>query len=116
MNGNDLDEAEYIIKLLKSLPEEKQKEQLLIVVSSVMTWMRTPKKLKKNMPKKTEQDDSETEEMLLSKIREVESETEDDPLNPGNKVLYFQDKDFNLRVPSTKYQQVKTLEMVALSA
>ncbi len=49
-------------------------------------------------------------------MREDESETEDDPSNPANKVLYFLDKDYQMRVPLPRYQQLKTLEMLALSA
>jgi len=70
------------------------KNQTLILVTSCMTWVRTPKKLRKQFPKKNVGDDSELEESMASKLREDESETEDDPANPGNKVLYFLDKDF----------------------
>lgn len=49
-------------------------------------------------------------------MRDDESETEDDPKNPGNKVLFFTDSDFQQRVPSPRFQQIKTLEMMALAA
>ena len=71
----------------------QQKEQLVILVTSVMTWIRTPKKLKKNRPKRQEIDDSDAE-AEANRQKEDESETEDEPGKPDNKVLYFLDKDF----------------------
>jgi hypothetical protein len=47
-----------------------------------MTWVNTPKKLKKNFPKKVYEDGNVVK-------REDESETEDD-----SGVLYFTDKEF----------------------
>jgi hypothetical protein len=58
-----------------------------------MTWINTPKKFKKNFPKKVDEDGQE------SGLREDESETEDE----SNKVLYFTDKDFQQRSPPPKY-------------
>ena len=54
------------------------------MVTSVMTWINTPKKLKKNFPKKVDEDG------LANGYREDESENEEE----SNKVLYFTDKDF----------------------
>jgi hypothetical protein len=65
----------------------------LILVSSVLTWNNTPRKLKKNLPKK-QVEESDVDETAKSILREDESETEDDPTIPGNKVLYFNDTDF----------------------
>ena len=45
-------------------------------------------------------------------LREDESDTEGD----NNKVLYFTDKDYQMRAPAPKYQQVKTIEMLAMAA
>ena len=118
--GANYDEAEYVIKTLKQQGEDNPngnclKDQTLIIISSVMTWINTPKKLRKHFPKKST-DDSDIDEDQHKKLREDESETEDDPSNPGNKVLYFTDQDFASRVPSPRYQQVKTLEQLAMSA
>lgn len=99
MNCSSLDEIEYIIKSLKQNSEDNtsssspQKEQTLIIVSSVMTWINTPKKLKRHFPSK-KADESDIEEHEKNKLRDDESETEDDPSNPGNKVLYFTDNEF----------------------
>ena len=64
------------------------KEQTLVLLSSVMTWVNTPRK-----PKKAGEGE--------------DSENEDD---------YFTDKDFNLRTPSPRYQQIKTIETMAMAA
>lgn len=84
--SGQLEEIEYVLKILKdthSSPQPDQKEQTLVLVSSVMSWANTNKKLKKNFPKKPTDDDP------ADALREDESETEDDPANSGNKVLYF---------------------------
>jgi hypothetical protein len=88
-NTEDFEEVEYILKLMRS--EEAGKEQIVVVISNVMTWMNTPMKLMKHFPKQVPED-SDVEEM--NTVREDESETEDDPLNPANKVLYFTDADY----------------------
>ena len=63
-----------------------------------MTWLNTAKKLKKNFPAKVVEEGS-----LSSRLRDDESETEDDPSNPASKTLYYTDKDFNLRAPQPRY-------------
>lgn len=118
LNCGSFEEVEYVIKSLKQLGEENpnQKEQTLIIVTSVMTWINTPKKLKKHFPKKQVDDSDAEEDNSRPHLRDDESETEDDPTNLGNKVLYFTDQDFQQRVPSPRYQQIKTIEMMAMSA
>ena len=61
MNTQDSEEVEYIIKMLKS-PEfqTEEKQRTLVLVSSVMTWLNTPKKLLKNFPRpKVDESDAE---------------------------------------------------------
>ena len=82
-----LDDIESIIKIIKDFHTSQSnaselKEQTIVLVTSVMTWVNTPKKLKKNFPKKVDEDGNVVK-------REDESETEDD-----QGVLYFTDKDF----------------------
>lgn len=67
-----------------------------------MTWINTPKKILKIKVKK-EIEDSEADEDA-KRLKSDESETEDDINNPGNKVLYFLDKEFQGRVPAPRYQ------------
>ncbi len=61
----------------------------MILISSVMTWINTPKKFKKNRPKpKVEDSDIEDSKFLGKFSDESDSEALDD------KVLYFTDKEF----------------------
>jgi hypothetical protein len=96
MNSSDFEEVEYIIKMLKS-PEFQQdeKERTLVIVSSVMTWLNTPKKLKKNFPK-PKVEDSDTEH-TVNKKRPDESDSDGKAKHhvPDNeKVLYFTDAEY----------------------
>ena len=103
-----LDEIDQVVKAVKehhSTPTSFAKEQTLILVSSVMTWISTPKKQKKDYPSKV----NDNGEPIL---REDESDNEGD----NSKVLYFTDKDYQRRAPAPKYQQVKTIEMLAMAA
>ena len=94
LNGS-LDDIEKVVKVIKDHHSEQKsdmKEQTLVLVSTVMTWIDTPKKVSKNPAK------------------EDESETEED------KASYFSDQDYSQRVPSPKYQQIKTIEIMAMAA
>lgn len=54
MSGG-LDEIEQVIKIIKDLhssPTPDMKDQSVVLVTSVMTWVNTPRKLKKNFPAK----------------------------------------------------------------
>ena len=81
LNGN-LDDIEKVVKLIKDYHSEQKgemKEQTLVLVSTVMTWINTPKKMKKEGSKQS----SAAEEG--SQAKDDESENEED------KVLYFTD-------------------------
>ena len=96
MNTQDSEEVEYIIKMLKS-PEfqTEEKERTLVLVSSVMTWLNTPKKLLKNFPR-PKVDESDAEKSQIKK-RSDESDTDGKSKHhvPDNeKVLYFTDAEF----------------------
>ena len=80
-------------------------------------WTGTALKLKKHQPKRPVEDsDPDVSAALQQSLLEEESETEDDPSDPGNKVLYFTDTDYAQRVPPPKYQQVKAIENMAMAA
>lgn len=80
-----MDEVEHVLKLIKAYQSgEGPKEQTLVLVTSVMTWANTPKKLAKKFVKSAIDEDNE------------ESDGEND-------VLYFTDKDYQLRNPPPKY-------------
>ena len=96
MSSNDYEEVEYIIKMLKS-PEFQQddKERTLVIVSSVMTWLNTPKKMKKNFPK-PKVEDSDTE-IPVNKKRPDESDSDGKAKHhvpDSEKVLYFTDNEY----------------------
>jgi hypothetical protein len=69
-----------------------------VLVSSVMTWINTPKKLKKNFPK-VKQEDSDVEESKKGKVVRPD-ESDSDGVDPkkkipeSEKVLYFTDVDY----------------------
>lgn len=109
-----MDEVEQVVKLIKdhhSSPSAEHREQTLVLVTSVMTWTNAAKKLKKNFPKKVGD-----EALAEGALRDDESETEDDPNDPENKVLYFTDKDLLQRAPPPKYQQIKSIETLAMAS
>lgn len=62
-----------------------------------MTWINTPKKLKKNQPKNTKDDESEEESLDLKKrkiVKDDESESDENEskkVPEGENVLYFTD-------------------------
>jgi hypothetical protein len=120
-----LDEVEQVVKIVKEehqraiAANELPKEQTLVLVSSVMSWVNTPKKVVPTVPKKQEEQQPATQRssaVTSPRLKDDESETEEDPDYPGHKTLYFLDKEFNVRSPSPKYQQVKTIETLAISA
>ena len=103
---SNLDEAEFILKTLRSNGGQTH-EQVIILVSTIMSWINTPKKIKKNYVQV--KDDSDLEE---TRLREDESDREEDA---KTKQLYYLDSDFNSRVPYPRYQSHKNLEQLALS-
>lgn len=79
--SGSLDDIEKVVRLVKDAHSEQRsdlKEQTIVLVSTVMTWINTPKKMKKEG---------------------AEGSTDDD-----SNVLHFTDQDFNQRIPSPKYQ------------
>jgi hypothetical protein len=89
-----LDEVESVVRQVKELHTNggsSLKEQTVVLVSSVLTWSQTQRKMKKG-----KEDDEE-------------SDCEDG-------VHYFNDKDYAIRAPALKYQQIKTIEALAMAA
>ena len=134
LEDSDYKEVEYIIKGLKTLNLPNKKT--LILISSIMTWARTPPKIKEEKENFEENidldlgDNLESEDEEFVELEEENEELTDDKDNPLNnnidglnddnqgkeKVLYFKDKDYVLRVPSEKYYKFKMLETLAMSA
>ena len=119
------EEADHVIKTFKTY--EYEQEKVLILISSVMSWANTPPKVKKVLEdgEEGEEDEEEEEppeeEEEPSDNEEAEGEEQqegevDEDAPPKPVVLTFKEKDFHLRVPSKRFQYLKTLETLALSS
>ena len=82
LEGSDYNEIEYLIKGLKALKHFSEK--YLIIVSSIMTWARTPQKIKKEKTEEQEMEggeQSEDEEIIEEQDEEVaKDEMEEKPM------------------------------------
>jgi adenylate kinase len=124
MEDSDYKEIEYIIKGLKTLKHSSEK--ILIIISSIMTWARTPQKIKKekteeeeNSEQKLEEESGDEEipdEEPVEEGKEEGSPESEEPKEPPKKILPFKDRDYVSRIPSKKYYNYKMIETVALSA
>ena len=95
----DYDEVDHVIKTFKT--SEYDEEKILILISSVMTWVNTPPWVKK-----PEEEDDENE-IPDTEADENDPDPEQEPLPddalPPPKVLNFRESDFHLRVPSPRF-------------
>ena len=98
LQDSDFNEIEYIIKGLKTL--KHQTEKVIIIVSTIMTWARTPPKLKKEKSKETnvenealDQEDSDDKDTLdddkYFEEENAENFEEENKINLENKVNFF---------------------------
>ncbi|CDW80676.1 dpy-30 motif family protein [Stylonychia lemnae] len=122
--GVDFNEIDLVVKIIKSLPESHQQEKIVILISTVMTWICTPKKFIEKY------EESSDEEMNITSDRNLNKDlaTEDDiqvqrQYKQSSKlkqkfVVYepFVDKDFQNRVPPPRYQQHKNVENLLMTA
>lgn len=99
LNTADFDEVDHVIKTFKT--SDYEDEKILILISSVMTWVNTPARIKNPdaEPEEGEEEDPDTEPEEGDP--EPEPLAEDAPVPP--KVLNFREKDFHLRVPSPRF-------------
>lgn len=122
---SNFEEVDHVIKTFKT--HELEHDKVLILVSSVMSWANTPPKIKKvyedgeeaegeedEEPPEEEEEPSENEEEAEGEENQEEEVDENAPPKPV--VLTFKEKDFHLRVPSRRFQYLKTLETLALSS
>jgi hypothetical protein len=93
MADTEYQEIEYVIKGLKHLRYDQEK--ILILVSNIMTWARTPPKIRKE----DEPFDEEANENDESK-----------------NIIPFTEDDKVTRIPSKKFFQYKMLETLAFAA
>lgn len=124
---NDFKEVDYVIKTLKTTKLESKKT--LIILSSVLTWVNTLPKLKKEGEDEeggeggeeggegAEEGEGEEEEVDSDEVPAEEGggeEGEEKPKKP--KVLFFKETDYHMRVPHERYLPLKNLESLAMAA
>lgn len=124
-------EVDHVIKTFKT--HEYEEEKVLVLISSVMSWANTPPKIQKEQDEEDdeekdeqadenkdeesqEDEDQEDDEPEAEGDEEPEEQKEDDNENPKPVVLRFREKDFHQRIPSKRFQHLKTLETLALSS
>lgn len=115
---NKFEEVDYVIKTLKSSKLTSQKT--LVLLSSVMTWVNTPPKEKKEGEEEGEAEgegEGEEEEPEEEEPEEAEPEGEEDENKPKKpKILFFKETDYHQRVAHDRFLNMKNLETLALSA
>lgn len=124
---NEYDEVDYVIKTLQTTKLEKEKQ--IILISSIQTWVNTPPKYEEPPEEGAEEEEeenkeedelpeSEPEEGEEDEEEEKQQEEEIDEENEvvKKKVVFYKEKDYNLRVPAPRFQYMKTLETLALSS
>ena len=104
---SSFDEVSNAIHVLKT--QDYDEEKVLVLISSVVTWVNTPPNRK---PVRQVEESTDTESEVEKEI-EVENAGVDEH---GQMVYPFEESDFHKRVPSPKYQSMKTLENTALAA
>lgn len=113
--SNKYEEVDYVIKTLKTA-ELGDQQKTLILLSSVMTWVNTPAKFKKEGEEEAEGEGDaagEGEEPAEEEAPELDANGE--PI-VKKKPVPFKESDYHLRVPDERYQQMKTLETLAMSS
>lgn len=119
-------EAKYVEFAIKSLTYQDLKAQkTLVLISSVRAWAKTPPKIKRSEEDVQEGDieeegDDEAEEEN-EEDQEPEPEAEPQLDADGNEIekpeiLPFRERDYFLRRTYTKYNKIKSLETLCLSA
>jgi adenylate kinase len=123
MMNTKYEEVDHVIKTFKT--SEYEEDKVLILLSSVMSWANTPPKVKKvnedgeeeeGEEDQEEPEEDEPEEEAEGEEEEQKEEAEGEDAPPKPVVLNFKEKDFHLRVPSRRFQYLKTLETLALSS
>lgn len=117
----DLKEVEEKLAIFKTAKIEEQK--IIVVVSSVMVWTDTPKKVEKIEEKVRDEDeenenqDKDKDESVDKKGDEEENKEEktEEVKEVEPKVLQFEDGDFQTRVPHKDFLKWKAIEDQALA-
>ena len=103
--NSSTDEVSNALQVLKI--QEYETEKVLILISSVITWVNTPPK------KKPTKDNQDTTGGEFDKSMNIDNSGIDET---GEMIYAFEESDFSKRIPSTRYQSLKTIENQALAA
>lgn len=98
------DEVANALHVLKT--QDYETEKVLILISSVITWVNSAPKRKPS--KKNEEVSADFENGI-----NIDNSGIDET---GEMVYAFEESDFSKRIPSTRYQSLKTIENQALAA
>ncbi|EGR27078.1 hypothetical protein IMG5_201950 [Ichthyophthirius multifiliis] len=114
LNTCDLEEAEFAIKIFKM--GEYKDEKILIFISSIMVWSNTPLK-----EKKEGDDANEEQEEGLEEPQSEEDENAPPPQQEEEEIqkktyIRYTEKDYTQRNPLPKYEILKSLETLCISA
>jgi len=106
LDDSDLNEIEYIIRGLKYHAKDKE-EKVLILISNIMTWGRTPIKEVKS---------SDDDELVM-----IDDQNNLDISVSGSgsgrkQIYYYTDKDYSQRIPSNRYMNYKFIENLAFAS
>jgi adenylate kinase len=122
---NEFEEVDYVIKTLKT--SKLTKEKTLVILSSVMTWVNTPPKIKVEGAEEEpaeeggeggeeEGEPSEPDSDDVPKEGEEPPEDGEEGAAAKVQIQYFKESDAHLRVPHKRFINDKNLETLALSA
>ena len=116
---NKFEEVDYVIKTLKTSKLTTQKT--LVLLSSVMTWVNTPPKEKKEGEEEEEPEgegegEGEGEEEEEEEEEDGEGGEDDEDKPKKKKILFFKETDCHQRVPHERFFKMKNLETLAMSA
>eukprot|EP00347_Sterkiella_histriomuscorum_P003365 403364574 len=130
--GTDMSEIDFLVKLIRSLPDNLQTEKTVVVVSTVMTWSCTsPKLVEIQIESDQEDQEDEMQEYLVRQQQKLNSDLimDDSGDQPTRRKHVFKqkvqtqivqeaysDKDFNLRVPPPRFQNHKQIENLLMAA
>lgn len=104
---SSFDEVNNAIHVLKT--QDYAEEKVLILISSVITWVNTPpsRKMQRNLEESVDTDSE------FERPEDLENTGVDEK---GERIYPFNESDFKKRIPSPKFQGLKTLEDKALAA
>ncbi|KRX09632.1 P-loop containing nucleoside triphosphate hydrolase [Pseudocohnilembus persalinus] len=114
LNTCDLEEAEFAIKTLKM--GEYEENKILICISNVMTWSNTQPKEKKEGQEDEEEEGQEEEQDSEQDQEQEQVDGDEDGLLQKKQYAKFTENDYTMRKALPKYEILKQIETLCLSA